>query len=72
MRAHALSLDNEGLRLVEQAAKLVPPEIRHWLLQRISDELGNVRHPDHHQVHRAVTKVIASAHVPDAVLECLE
>ena len=63
MRPHALSLDDSELRLVQQAAKLLPLEIRDWFLRRVADELGNVRHPSSDDVHEAITRVLATVNM---------
>lgn len=60
MRAHALSLDDQELYLVQQAAKLLPPETRDWFLRRVADELGNTCHPSRDDVHEAITRILAT------------
>ena len=63
MRPHAVSLDDQELWLVQQAAKLLPPEIRDWFLRRVADELGNICHPARDDVHEAITRVLATVNM---------
>jgi hypothetical protein len=50
MRAHALSLTDQQMRLVTQGAKFVPPEVRDYFLRKVSDALGNIKTPTDAQV----------------------
>ena len=48
---------------MQQAAKLLPLEIRDWFLRRVADELGNIRHPSSDDVHEAITRVLATVNM---------
>jgi len=63
-RAHALSLSDQQLKLVQTGARFVPVEVRDFYLRSVSDALGNVRQPSNADVYKAVTDVLTSVKVP--------
>ena len=64
MRPHALALTDQQLKLVQQGAKFIPPEVRDFYLRRVSDLLSNIKQPSDAQVFRAVREVLTATRVP--------
>ena len=63
MRSNTLSLNGRQLQLIQQAARLVPPQVRDWFLQRIADYLSGKSHPTDRDLQRALTETLTSVHV---------
>jgi hypothetical protein len=63
-RAHALSLSDQQLKLVQQGARFIPPEVREFYLRKVSDALSNTKQPTDADVYKAVNAVLTSVRVP--------
>ena len=64
MRPHALSLSDQQLKLVQQGARFIPPEVRDFYLRKVSDLLSNIKQPSDAEVFRAVRDVLEAVQVP--------
>jgi hypothetical protein len=63
-RAHALALTDQQLKLVQQGARFIPPEIRDWFLRNVADALSNIKQPSDAEVYQAVRDVLTAVQVP--------
>jgi hypothetical protein len=72
MTRNAISLDDKQLKLVQQAARLVPPEVRDWFLTRVANHLSSKPHPTDRDVQRALTDTLTSVHVAVPISLTLE
>jgi len=63
-RPHALALTDQQLKLVQQGARFIPPEVRDFYLRRVSDALSNTKPPTDAEVFRAVQAVLTAVRVP--------
>jgi hypothetical protein len=63
-RPHALSLSDQQLKLVQQGARFMPPEVRDFYLRSVADALGNIKTPTDAQVFVAVRDVLTATRVP--------
>jgi hypothetical protein len=64
MTRNALSLSDQQLKLVQQGARFIPPEVRDYYLRRISDALGTIKQPSNAEVYKAVNEVLNTMQVP--------
>lgn len=63
-RAHALALTDQQLKLIQQGARFMPPEVRDFYLRNISDLLSNIKQPSDADVYKAVNAVLTATRVP--------
>ena len=63
-RPHALALTDQQLKLVQQGARFIPPEVRDFYLRKVSDLLSNIKRPTDAEVYRAVRDVLTAVRVP--------
>ena len=59
-----LCLSDQQLKLVQDGARFIPPEIRDFYLRKVSDQLGHIKSPTNADVYQAVTAVLTSVRVP--------
>ena len=64
MRPHALSLSDQQLKLIQQGAKFLPPEVRDFYLRNVADLLSNIKQPSDADVYKAVNAVLTATRVP--------
>jgi hypothetical protein len=52
------------MKLLQEGARLLPPDVRNWYLCHVCDTLGGKSHPTTAEVQAAIVKVFTAVHTP--------